>query len=117
MSATAEERPPDTHAAAERRHPVGRGGVLTPEQHPTVARDGRCQRGIPLPGDLSTIGELQVETGIVGLGLVPNRRPDAQPAYSVSGNPDPYKRLAIRHRTSVQARQDRSFFIAREQDQ
>lgn len=35
-------------------------------------------------------------------------------AYSVSGNPDPYKRLAIRHRTSVEACQDRSLFIAPE---
>jgi hypothetical protein len=72
--------------------------------------------GILLPGDLSVTRELVVETGLAGGVSIRIAVPDAQPAYSVSGNPDPYKRLAIRHRTSVQARQDRSLFIAREQD-
>ena len=56
-------------AAVERRHPVGRGGVLPPEQHPTLAQDGRRQSGVLLPGDCSVTRELLVETRIAGGGL------------------------------------------------
>ncbi|MGH8608602.1 MAG: hypothetical protein ACREX9_14685, partial [Gammaproteobacteria bacterium] len=50
-------------AVVERRHPVGRGGVLSPQQRPTVAQNGRCQGGILLPGDLSVTRELSEQKG------------------------------------------------------
>ena len=53
MSVVAEERPPDAVRAVERRHAVGRGGVVPPERDPTVVR-ARCQRGTAL-GDLSPL--------------------------------------------------------------
>jgi hypothetical protein len=64
ISAAEEEGPPDAVRRWKRRHPVGRGGGLPPEQHPTVVRDGRCRGGIPLPGDLAVTRELVVETEI-----------------------------------------------------
>jgi len=88
---------------------VGRGGVLPTEQRPTVAQDRRCQGGILLPGDLSVTRELVVETGIAGGGPVRIDVPDAPLASSMSGNPEPYKRLAIPPRTpSKRARTARS---------
>ena len=56
--------------------PRGKGrGVLPPEQHPTVAQDGRRQGGMLLPGDFSVTRELVVETGLAGGESDPNRRP------------------------------------------
>ena len=59
---------------------------------------------------------LEVETGVAGLGLVPNRRPGR--AAGVLHESQPETIQTARHHGSdpVQARQDCSLFVAREDD-
>jgi hypothetical protein len=82
---------------ASRATPHGRPGWAVPGWHPAPRRScshkGACSR------NRNSLERLLIQIDV----------PDAQPAYSMSRNPEPHKRLAITQRTpSKRARTDRS---------